>query len=420
MRRDVLLTLGARLLIVAGGFASSIVTARFLGPQGRGEYFFFVMLAGAIVQFGALGLHASNTYLAARDRTRLPALTANSVIVALGVGSFAGVVTALLLPQLGVFPATPDRLFWYAALLAPPTLFFLLGSNLLVGTSRITAFNAVDVGSRVLVLAALVVAGLLALDVDGFAAASIIAWTASAALLAASLGRAVLRPRFDLDTFRAGLRFAAKTYVVAVLGFAVLRGSIFLLQHYHGSIELGYYSIASQIADVLALLPASIALVIFPALVRDTAGSWPATRRSVLIVVAGLVVGSAAAWLLAEPFIRIAYGAEFTPAAAVLRWLLPGVIAIGATTVLSQYLAAHGLPKMVVGVWAIGFTALAVLGFALVPGHGASGAAVALSGAYLLVLGLICVLVVRLQAAHAAAIVSPRPEPERIDQSLFS
>src|SRR5438034_1313621 len=37
--RNVVTTIAVRLAIVAGGFIASIVTARFLSPSGRGEYF---------------------------------------------------------------------------------------------------------------------------------------------------------------------------------------------------------------------------------------------------------------------------------------------------------------------------------------------------------------------------------------------
>lgn len=411
MRRDILLTVGARVLIVTAGLLSSVITARVLGPKGRGEYFFLVTLSAAIVQFGALGLHASNTYLVAKDRARLPALTANSLLVALAVGGIGGTLVALLLPRLGFFPDTPDRFFWYAAALTPPTLFFLLGSNLLVGMGRIATFNFVDVASRAIVLLALVVAGVFALDVDGFAAASILAWTAAALMLGAMLRSGLGDLRFDRESFRSGFRFAAKTYAVAILGFAVLRGSVFLLQHYYGSVELGYYSIATQIADVLALFPTSVALVLFPALVRDRAGSWRTTRRSFVTVVATLIAAAAAAWVLAEPFIRVVYGAEFTPAAAVLRWQLPGVVAIGATAVVSQYLAAHGLPRTLIGAWVAGLVALVVLGFTLVPDHAGSGAAAALSASYVLVLCLVLLLAWRVRRGEGAQSEAGPSEP---------
>ena len=45
MRGPVVATVAARLLIVAGGLVSSVLTARWLSPSGRGEYFLVVTLA---------------------------------------------------------------------------------------------------------------------------------------------------------------------------------------------------------------------------------------------------------------------------------------------------------------------------------------------------------------------------------------
>src|SRR6185295_16698317 len=59
---SVVATVAVRLLIVAGGFVSSVITARLLSPAGRGEYFLVVTLAQTLAQFGNLGLQSSNTY----------------------------------------------------------------------------------------------------------------------------------------------------------------------------------------------------------------------------------------------------------------------------------------------------------------------------------------------------------------------
>jgi O-antigen/teichoic acid export membrane protein len=90
--------------------------------------------------------------------------------------------------------------------------------------------------------------------------------------------------------------------------------------------------------------------------------------------------------------VRAAFGPDFASAASVLRWLLPGVVATSITTVLSQYLASIGMPKLLVGVWLMGVGLVLVLGAALIPDHGAVGAAAATSVAYVAVLLLVFAL----------------------------
>jgi len=82
-KNDVLQTVLTRLFINVLAFGSSILTARFLGPAGRGDYFVVVTFAGMVMQFGNLGLQSSNTYYAARDPRNLGPLLANSLWISM-------------------------------------------------------------------------------------------------------------------------------------------------------------------------------------------------------------------------------------------------------------------------------------------------------------------------------------------------
>ena len=122
MLRQIALTAGTRLGLTVFGLVTSIVTARFLGQSGRGDYFFIVTLAALIVQFANLGLPSSNTYFAARDPERTPQLVANALWISLGVGGGLGVGIALFAHAVGMLQDTPASYLWLAAALAPPTL----------------------------------------------------------------------------------------------------------------------------------------------------------------------------------------------------------------------------------------------------------------------------------------------------------
>jgi O-antigen/teichoic acid export membrane protein len=382
--RRIALTFGVRLFRVALGLAASILTARALGPSGRGDYYFVVTFAGVLVQFGNLGLASSNTYLVARDPSHLRGLVANSLWVSIALGGGAGALIAVVLLGADVFPNVPSALLWLGVALAPPSLFYLLGTNLLVGVGRIVAFNLLETAANLLVLLLIGLAAILAAGVGGFAAASVIGWTVSAVvvLLALVRGRHA-SVRFDRAVFGAGFRFAAKAYVITLLGFLVLRGNVFLLQSSAGSTQLGYYSIAAQIADVLTIFPTTVALVLFPDLVRNVAERWSAMVATTAMVSVIVTAACVLAAMAAGPFIALLYGPSFAPATPVLLFALPGVALLSATTIVSQYLAAVGLPRALLLIWAVALALAVSLNLVLVPSFGAAGAAVALSVTYL-------------------------------------
>lgn len=397
----VTLTAATRVALTAFGLLTSIITARYLGQAGRGDYFFMITLCAVIVQLANVGLPASNTYLVARRAGRIGALLTNSVWVSLGVAGGIGALVALAAHASGMLQDTPASYLWLSAALAPPSLLYLLASNLLVGTERIHAYNAVEIGSRVLVLAGMIAAAVYGAGPGGFVAAAIVSWSAAALATAwLVVGRRPLSPRFDAAVFREGFRFATKAYVVTLLSFLVLRANIFVLRREFGPADLGLYSVAAQIGDVLAVLPQAVALVLFPRLLRQETGRWATTVRTAVVVGAVMIVACGVTALLAEPVISLLFGASFEPSARVLYWMLPAVLCLGVSGVFSQYLSAVGIPRPVIAVWAAGVGLVAVLSLVLIPDRGAAGAAVALSATAGAVLAAIVALGYRHHRTH--------------------
>src|SRR5260370_22178301 len=90
--RNVLETYGTRVLLIAVGLATTVLVSRVLGPMGRGLFAVAVVIGAIGVQFGNLGLHASNTYYVAKDRDLLPALIGNTLVISFGIGGLGALV----------------------------------------------------------------------------------------------------------------------------------------------------------------------------------------------------------------------------------------------------------------------------------------------------------------------------------------
>jgi antigen flippase len=415
MSRDVLLTLSTRVVTVVAGFVISVVTARYIGPHGRGQYYFVITLSALVVQFGNLGLHASNTYRVAGNSRLLPALLGNSLWASVVLGACGGASLVVLLTWTGAV-GPPLSTLWFAAALSTPLLFWLLGTSLLVGIDRIGLFNLLEAGARVLALLLTIGAGVLGFGVNGFLAAYLVASAIGAAILLLLLLRlSPSPPRLNRGIFASGLRYALKAYLIAVFGFLVLRSNVFLIERINGSTELGYFSVAAQVADVIVLLPTSVALVLFPSLVRAQDGAWSTTVRATAVVAVVVTCACALIGAFSSTFVRVAFGSEFAEAGPTLRWMLPGVVAVALATVLSQYLASIGMPKLLVAVWLLGVCLVLALGAVLIPDHGASGAAAATSAAYIVILVLLLLLCLRYRRHSSNAAWAGPPVQGMID-----
>jgi O-antigen/teichoic acid export membrane protein len=298
--------------------------------------------------------------------------------VAIAAGTLGTAVVVLTLRITG--GAMVGGGIWFAAALAPATLFYLLGVNLLVGLKRIASYNAFQLASNYVVLLCLVAAALLGAGPAGFLAACATGWIFVSGCLAITLGRGTTGSlAFRPDVFGVGFRFALKAYVAAACSFLIVRGNVFLLSALKTSTDVGYYSVASQISEVIGILPQSMALVLFPTLITATTGRFRTTMRQTVIVGAFLAIGCVAMGLLAEPFIRAIFGERFLPAVPILRWMLPGVFFVGLAAIPSQYLAASGYPVSLVAIWFCGTAMALSLGRLAIPALSGIGAAMALS-----------------------------------------
>lgn len=402
MIRDVALSLVARGLIMSAGVIVSILTARVLGVAGRGEYFYIVTLANLAVQFGHLGLASSNTYVLARDHGLLARLAANTIWIALSAGTAAACVVLLLAAGWNI-TKWDETHAWFLLVLGPAMLYSLLASNLLIGLARIRQYNLFQIMSTFFQLTAMGSVAWMAWGVVGFLTAVSLTSIASALVLMGFLARLhALRWRFDRELFSSQLGYAGKAYIVTLLGYGVSRAGVLFLEHYAGKSEIGIYSVAVQFADVLVLIPSTTAMVLFPNLVKSDiqdqyACALAMTWKTGLLMLALCVSIGAVAYRL----IPLLFGEAFAPAVYVLWWMLPGVLVLSMITIISQYLAAQGMPRGNVLAWIAGLLFLVVSCPQLVAQWGAQGAAVGLSLTYAL---LGCILFVYARTHHRKSV----------------
>jgi O-antigen/teichoic acid export membrane protein len=185
--------------------------------------------------------------------------------------------------------------------------------------------------------------------------------------------------------------------------------NVFILHAIGGTEQVGYYSVASQVADTLSILPQSIATVLFPRLVASRSGRLQATLRDATTTATLLGVSCAVIWLLSDSAIRLVFGPRFAPAGPVLRSMLPGVLLLGVISVVSQYLAASGFPISVVVTWFAAAALSVCLSLTLVSRYGAVGAGHALSVTYGLL--LIVMLFLCWRTERVITVAAPRVEP---------
>ncbi|MDI6691687.1 MAG: oligosaccharide flippase family protein [Anaerosomatales bacterium] len=389
--RSVAETMATRIALVGVGLVTSVLIARSLGPEGRGLQATMATITALGVQFGNLGLHASNTYYVARDRKSLPTLMGNSLLVGLGAGSLlclVGGVAMLAIP--GISPL-PPALVALALAAVPIGLCYLLLQNLLLGIGEVRRYNVIELVTRVgmIGLIGVLIIG-RAVSVEAIAVAGLVV-----SMVAGVWAFEVLRPhakgiKASYDALREQLGYGIRAYLAALFAYAVLRADILLCKYILGAGPTGQYSIAVSMADLVYMLPVVAGTIAFPRLAatEDPAERWLKAKRAAKWVGALLVCLALVSAMLARPAVRILYGEAFIPAVPAFLWLLPGIVILGVNTILMNYFASEGMP--LITIWSPALASVANIGLdvTLLPRIGIVGASLASSMAYAMMLAM--------------------------------
>src|SRR5436305_9119586 len=150
----VAVTFATRLLILVCVVGSSVVVARWLGPEGTGALAVLNVTVALALQLGSAGLPSATTYFVAKDRSALAQVWTSGIMFSFAAGVLIaiGLVTvASIRPDL--FNGVSARLIAIVAISIPFQLLTLLGLNLLLAIDRIKLMNSLDALSSLLIFA---------------------------------------------------------------------------------------------------------------------------------------------------------------------------------------------------------------------------------------------------------------------------
>jgi len=388
-------TFATRILMIFNSVVAGVIVAHWLGAQGVGQLAVINVAVATIVQLGSFGLPSSNTYFIAQNQERFRAAAINSLMFALVIGSILAIALSMLAAlRTEWFGFIPPELIRLAAISIPFQLITLIGLNILLAVGKVKEFNFLDLAGQSFVLinavAALLVLnrGLETLVTLNTATSVLVSLAVTALLVISARNLAQSKWRADIAFLRRMIAYGLKFHVSILAGAIMLRADLLVVNHFRGPAEAGVYSVASQFALLLMLLPGVIATLLFPRVTaeQDARGETTCLVTRYTTFIMFLCCLAAVPFSLLLPLL---YGAAFTDATRLLLILLPGVYLIGLESVLVQHFNALGLPRAIPLYWVITLALNLVLVFALVPRFGASGAAVASTISYAAIFALV-------------------------------
>ena len=386
--------MGIRVLALAGNVCSGLMTAAFLGPDGRGEQAALIVAPTVLAAICTLGLHASLIYNLRADAEQGSRYFGSAIILNLASGLAATIAGFLLMPVwLGRYSGDIVTFARLLLVIVPLGVVTPLLSGVLEANGHFGLANRVlyfqSLGSLAL-LGILVAVGRLT---PFSAAAAYVIPSVPSFLYLLLQARRVLRPLLTIAApyphrlLRYGLRF----YGVDILG--VLSGYldqvliVFLLK----PADVGAYAVAISLSRVLSVAQGAVSTVLFPSIAaREPAIVVELVARAARVTAMVNVAGAMAIGLVGPSLLMLLYGARFAAAVVPFLVLLAEAVVSSSARTLAQAFSGTGRPSVVTGVEVAGVAMSLTAMLILVPTHGIVGAACsALLGGFV---RLFCVL----------------------------
>ena len=377
-------TLLSKVLILVINVGTGVITARFLGADGRGEQAAITLWPQFLAYLMTLGIPSALIYNLKRHKEHESEIFSAALVLSGVLGIVAMVVGVVFIPgwMTQYSPTSIQTAQWF--MLAAPLA--LLGVSFSAALEAKNDFTTSNQSKYLAPLATL----LLLIGLVG--AEKLTPLTAGLSYLLPNVPITIwlvfrLRQLFQIrwhrfiESCKLLLSYGLRSYGVDLLG--TLSGQIgqVLVVGLLTPANMGLYTVALSLSRMLNLFQSSVITVLLPkAAARPIDEICLLTGRAArislvltLLIAAILAIGSPA-------LLQLLYGSEFVQAVNVLRILLLEVVLSSTTWILAQTFMAAGRPGVVTVLQGIGFGLSVPLMLVLIPRYGLVGAGVSLLG----------------------------------------
>jgi O-antigen/teichoic acid export membrane protein len=368
-------------LIQLANLASGMLAAHILLPAGRGELAAALLWPTLVSYIGTLSLHDAALYLTAGRRVPAEQVFATGtalILAAAAVALLAGWTLVLPLAYGSENWTTRDAAS-LVLMIVPAQMICVFLLELLRGHLRLATWNVLRVLPGITYVAGiLVMVGMGEGTVQGFACAFVAStWVTAGVTIGLILRESWARWRPSRAAAAALLSFALKVHAGYMVSQVNSRLDQILLIAWLDPAPLGFYVASMSLSLAVQMVGGSIVMVAVPRLaaVADPDERRVAFGRYFRLLVAFMVTGGLALFLLSPWIVPLLFGPAFLPVVRLIGVLLIGVVALSLRDLMLGGLKAFDSP-LAPGVVEVAILALNVVALTvLVRAYGVTGAA---------------------------------------------
>lgn len=371
--------------MVAAGLLTSVITARYLGPEKNGLIASLLVYPGLFMSIGSLGVQQSTTYFLGKkiysEEQIKKAITQ--------IWFFTSVVAVLVSFFLMRYSSSSGSNIDFVALALLPIPFALFNSynsGLFLGKNQIKTFNKINwIPSAITLVFSVLLLVIFNYDISGYLIALIAGPIFISILL---LFKNKFIKSFSLDFEWVVIKKMLSLGMVYALALLVInlnyRFDVIMLDKMSSQYEVGVYSKGANIIQFLWQIPMLLSTIIFARSAVSKDNHEFSLKVAQLLRLSFIIISFLCLFLFffSEFLIVGLFGIAFAGSATVLQYLIPGVLLLTIFKVMNMDLAGKGMPSVSLKAMVPGLLINIIANWILIPQYGANGAALASTMSY--------------------------------------
>ncbi len=389
------------------GIVAGIFLTRQLGPEGKGAYTLMITNVQLLVMFLGLNLPGAIQFFTANKKID-PARLTGVAFLSLFAGAAVVFVFLFLIPFGGesLLTSNYDTFFFRTYIFIS---FFITNFNALVvgflqGNHRFREVNSLSLINAILnflLFTGMYYAAhynLIKAGLPEVLCLTVLVLSVNATILAFLFRKHIkvkLTVTFSAIDLKPMAKFLIPAYISVLINFFNYRLTIWMVNYFQGTEDLGYFSLALNFAQMMLMVTVAINTVLFPyfasksdwdSAIKDFAFALKINMSIMLTATVGLV-------LCSSFLIPLFYGEVFNPSVAPVQILAVGTFFCSQAQVFGHFLGARNKNWVNTFIYLTALICLAVIGFFLIPLYGIEGAAIASGVSYFVMFTIFCIFV---------------------------
>lgn len=365
---------------------TSMVIARYLGPEKMGIWTLLLLIPGYAEAFGRLQIDVSSVYFIGKGKVKLGEATFILNLVSVIILSVIGLVGFLNIDFLHnqIFKNVEmdvQKLIYGVFLIIPLRFIYINYGYLLIALEEIKSYNKLVIIQAITTSTLSV--GMVMLMNFGILGALI--GSIFGLLISISYGIAKvnildkIRPNFNIGLIIEMVKYSTQLYISGLIGFLQNNIATLIASLYVAPAQIAFFALGKSISDISTrMVPTAVNTILFPRISasNDERKSIDLAIRSFRVTFLIISTTTIILFCLIKPIIFILYGSDYYPLIDIFVIIIVSVVAVQSSSVFNSYLTGSGNVQLLPKISILPLLLQIILSFYLVSDLGIKGIAI--------------------------------------------